>query len=442
MQDIAFATAFELANAIRVRQVSAVEVLEAHLTRIGRYNPALNAIVTLDEEGARSRAKAADAAMAMGEIWGPLHGVPITLKDVHDTAGIRSTMGLPALADRIPAVDNVVAARLKAAGAVLVGKTNAEIFPDNPFGQTHNPWDITRTPGGSSSGAAAALASGMTALDVGSDIGGSVIGPAHFSGIYGMRPTERRIPLGQFPTDPLPIWRIMAVFGPMARSVEDLRLALKVLLGPDHHDSEVPPLPWREPPPLALSELRIAWMPTFPGAPIAADICGAIEGLARELSQRGLRAQQCSPDIDLREQSLLWGQVWNAILGAIRAPHTSLSDYFAALHRRDGFIARWEAFFDEWDCLVCPVDKITAQPLNATTTLVDGVETPPGLGVEWSNLSPATGHPAIVIPVTLDRAGLPIGVQIIGRRWADERLLAIADVISSVTGGYRRPPGY
>jgi amidase len=234
----------------------------------------------------------------------------------------------------------------------------------------------------------------------------------------------------------------MAVFGPMARSVEDLRLALKVLFGPDHHDSEVPPLPWREPPPLVLSDLRMAWMPTFPGTPMAADIRVAIENLARELNQRGSRVQQCSPDIDLREQSVLWGEVRNAILGAIRPPPTSLSDYFAALHRRDGFIARWEAFFDEWDCLICPVDMITAPLLNATVTLVDGVEPPPGMGVEWGSLSPATGHPAIVIPLTLDRAGLPIGVQIIGRRWADERLLAIADLISSVTGGYRRPPGY
>lgn len=417
-------------------------MLEAYLAQISRHNPALNAIVILDEEGARRRAQAADDALAKGELWGPLHGVPITLKDVHDTVGLRSTMGYVPFTDRIAAEDNVVAARLKAAGSILIGKTNAEIFPDNPFGQTHNPWGVEHTPGTSSSGAAAALAAGMTSLDVGSDISGSIIVPSHYSGVYGMRPTEHRVPLGAFPTDPVPIWRIIGVFGPMARGVEDLRLALKILAGPDNRDSEVPPVLWREASHLALSDFHIAWTPTFPGTPVAADICAAIEGLAQELDRRGAHVKQCLPETNLAEQSQLGDKLFGLVVGAFATSPASLGDYFKALHQRDLFIAQWERFFDEWDALLCPAYKITAPRRTDTVLEVDGVEIPPGTGVDPAVLSSATGHPAIVMPLAKDRNGLPIGVQVIGRRWDDERLLAIAELVSEVTGGFHRPPGY
>ncbi len=442
MDSLIFAAAHELATAIRQRQVSAAEVLEAHLTQIARHNPALNAIVTLDEEGAWRRAQAADEALAKGETWGPLHGVPITLKDVHDTAGLRSTMGHVPLADRVATEDNVVAARLKAAGSVLVGKTNAEIFPDNPFGPARNPWNVERTPGASSSGAAAALAAGMTPLDIGSDVSGSIIEPSHYSGVYGMRPTERRVPSGSFPTDPAPLWRIMLVLGPMARSVEDLRQALRLIAGPDRRDTEVPPLSWREAPRLALRDLRLAWTPNFPGTPVAADIRAAIEELIQALNRRGAHVKQCLPEINLTEQSQLVVRLPGLIMGAFATPPTSLGDYFLALHQRDLFITQWEHFFDEWDGLLCPAAKTTAPRLADAMLVVDGGEAPEGAGVHPEQLSCATGHPAIVIPLAKDRNGLPIGVQLMGRRWDDERLLAIAELLSDVTGGFHRPPGY
>ena len=442
MDSLLFAPAHELATAIRQRHVSASEVVEAHLAQIARHNPTLNAIVTLDEDSAKQRAQAADAALAKGEVWGPLHGVPITLKDVHDTAGVRSTMGHGSLLTRIATEDSVVAARLKAAGSVLVGKTNAEIYPNNPFGQTHSPWDIERTPGISSSGAAAALAAGMTPLDIGSDVGGSIIEPAHYCGVYGMRPTERRVPLGTFPTEPIRLWRCMQVLGPMARSVNDLRLALQLIAGPHRMDSEVPPVVWCTAPRLALSDLRIAWTATFPGTRIAADIRAAIEAFAHELARRGGRVQHCLPEVDLVQQAQLLIRLTELVEGAFAATPPSLGDYFTALSQRDMFVARWERFFDAWDVLVCPAAEITAPRLTDTVLFVDGEEIPPGSGVAPHQLSPATGQPAIVIPLAKDRNALPIGVQLIGRRWDDERLLAIAELFSDVTGGFQRPPGY
>jgi len=442
MDELVFSTAGELAEAIRAGRVSAVEVLDAHLEHINLHNPALNAIVTLDKEGARRRARAADEAFLRGELWGPLHGVPITLKDVHDTAGVRTTFGSLALAERVPEEDNLVAARLKAAGSILIGKTNAQIFPDNPFGQTHNPWDLERSPGTSSSGAAAALAAGMTPLDIGSDMSGSILVPCHYSGVYGMRPTERRIPLGSFPVDPVPLWRVMGVLGPMARSLPDLRLALELLARPDPHDSEVPPIPWRDVAPLSLPDLRIAWMSSFPGVLIQADIRAAVENLASNLEHRGARVEQCFPDLDLKEQTPFAGRLFSLIVGAFATPATTLGDYLTALHERDGYIARWEQFFDDWDVLLCPVHNITAPHYSDTVIMLDGEELLLETAASPADLSPASGLPSVVMPLARDRDGLPIGVQLIGRRWDDERLLAIAGLISEVTGGFQRPPGY
>ena len=194
-----FSTATELAAAIRLRRISASEVLEMHLERIAKYNPALNAVCTLDEPGARGRAREADAALARGELWGPLHGVPMTIKDALETAGLRTTGGYPPLSDHVPTKDATAVARLRAAGAVLVGKTNvpplsADGRADNPiFGRTNNPWNLERTPGGSTGGGAAAVAAGLSAFDVGSDLAGSVRMPAHWCGLFGLKPTEGRV---------------------------------------------------------------------------------------------------------------------------------------------------------------------------------------------------------------------------------------------------------
>jgi amidase len=267
MNEGVFTPAHELAEAMRRREVSSVEVVDAYLVQIARHNPDLNAIVTLDEDGARVKAQEADAALGRGEVWGSLHGVPITLEDAYPTSGMRSTWGgLPRLADHVPDQDGTVAARLKAEGAILLGKTNGpEIWPDSIFARTNNPWDLTRSPGGSSAGVGAAVAAGLTPLDIGLDTLGSIQNPAHYCGVYGMRPTEHRVPIsGVFFLDPVRKFRVMSVAGPMARSVEDLRLALRIIAGPDGFDTHVPPVSWRDLEPFTLRDLRIACSSEFP----------------------------------------------------------------------------------------------------------------------------------------------------------------------------------
>src|SRR6184192_1924978 len=240
--DAVFSSTTELAGVIRAGHLSAREVLDAHLRQIASHNPALNAVITLDVERASERAQEADEALARGQVWGPLHGVPFTLKDAHATAGMRTTTGFPPLADYVPQEDSTVTARLKAAGGILLGKTNvammlADFQTTNPiFGRTNNPWDTERTPGGSSGGAAAALASGMTPFEIGTDLSGSIRIPAHFCGLFGLKPTENRVSLaGLFPDPhgtPRSI-RLMSCIGPMARTVEDLGLIYSIIAGPD-----------------------------------------------------------------------------------------------------------------------------------------------------------------------------------------------------------------
>src|SRR5205823_5167601 len=334
--------------AIRAGLVSAIEVLQAHLAQIDARNPTLNAVITLDAERAYERARAADAALARGEVWGPLHGVPFTLKDAHATAGMRTTVGFPPLADHVPQDDSTVAARLKAAGGVLIGKTNvpamlADYQTSNPiFGRTNNPWDVERTPGGSSGGAAAALASGMTPFDVGTDLSASIRIPAHFCGLFGLKPSEQRASLAGLIPDPRGTprsVRIMSCIGPMARTVEDLPLLYPIIAGPDGRDTEVPPVPVGEAPEVELTNLRIACAPTFPGFPVAADIRDAVEDLARQLARSGVVVEGATlPALDFHRELSSAGELIGIMVVAFQPEEhelpTTLAQYLAALHTR------------------------------------------------------------------------------------------------------------
>lgn len=454
--DLIFSSTTGLAAAIREGQVSAVEVLEAHLAQIERHDPALNAVVTLDAEGALQRAQEADAARARGEFWGPLHGVPFTLKDAHATAGIRTTTGSPEL-DHVPSEDSPVAARLKAAGGVLMGKTNvalmlADYQTDNPiFGRTNNPWNLERTPGGSSGGAAAAVAAGMTPFEVGTDLSGSVRIPAHFCGLFGLKPTERRVLLtGLIPGLKTPrSVRLMSCIGPLARTPEDLALLYGIIAGPDGRDTEVPPGPVEEVPELGLKGLRVAVAPTFPGFPVAAEVQGTVEELARQLSQSGAIAEEATlPALDFNQELKSAGELIGMMVGAFQPeegkPPVTLDQYLGALDRRDQSIVAWERFFENWDALLCPPAMVPAFPhcKPGTPLQVDAREAPYWLVSAHTTVFNYTGHPAAVLPYTLDGAGLPIGVQLVGKRWDDSRLLGIAKAFSEVTGEFRRPPGY
>ncbi len=460
-QELTKLTAVQQAEAIRTRRASSTEILEAHLARIAEENPRLNAIVTLDEEGARKSAREADEALAHGEVWGPLHGVPMTLKDGHATKGMRTTCGYEPLAGYVPSEDGTVAARLKAAGAIIFGKTNVSpllgnIQADNPiFGRTNNPWNTERTSGGSSGGAAAALAVGMTPLEIGSDLAGSIRIPAHFCGVYGLKTTEHRVSMwGHIPDVPGMVrsHRLMWSIGPMARSVEDLALAYRIISGPDGHDMDVPPVAIGEIPRLEMKGLKLAWSPTFPGVPVAASIRDALDRFVSRLERAGAVVEERLPSVDFRQLAKAreplsrvvdFEQLANArsaISRAVRVTFTtsedeappSMAEFLTALDTRDKITQTWEAFFDEWDALICPVCMVTAFPHCPVDTplQVDGETVNYWRAVGHTAPFNFTGHPSIAIPIARDADGLPIGAQIVGRRWGEEKLLAIAALLA------------
>jgi amidase len=453
-------SASELAAAIRERRFSATEAVEDHLQRIDRLDGALNAIVTLDAEGALARARQADDALARGEPTGALHGVPVTIKDCHATAGMRTTVGHEPLRDHVPTEHGTVAARLVGAGAIVLGKTNVPPlllgpYTDNAiFGRTNNPWDRERTPGGSSGGSAAAVAARLSALDIGSDAIGSVRLPAHFCGLFGLKPSERRVSmhghyaLGELPGSPHS-WRAMATIGPLARSLDDIELAFALIAGPDGHDTDVPPLAVTRVPTPELSSLRIAVARTLPSVPVSREVGDAIEDLGVALARAGARVEPRSPELDVPAAcATMWSLV--QALGSAseplpREPSTPrIVSWTRLFTERDAMIRTADAFMQEYDALLMPATISTAFRHGAPREAFD-VD---GNAVEYLHyahhcaLWNATGQPAIVLPFRRSEGGLPIGVQLVGRRWYDERLLAVARAVAALTGPFAAPPGY
>jgi amidase len=383
--DIAFSSTIDLAAAIATRKISALETLDAHLAQIDRLNGAVNAIVTLDREGARERARQADVALARGDALGPLHGVPFTLKDTHETAGMKTTVGFPPFADYVAKADSPVVVRLKAAGGVLIGKTNVATMlgdwqSDNPlFGRTGNPWNGSRTAGGSSGGAAAAVAAGMTPFEVGTDLQDSIRLPAAFCGVYGLKPTEHRVSLaGAFP-DPggaARSVRLMSCLGPLARSAEDLALIYRIIAGPDGMDTDLAPVPVEAMSKLDLKSLRIAVAPVFAGFPVAAGIRAAAENLARQLQAAGTTVEEARlPRLDLHDDLAEGGALIGMMLEAAQPEPPDqpapVSRWFAALARRDRSILAWDRFFESCDALLCPAAMTTAFPHCAPGTAIE-----------------------------------------------------------------------
>ncbi|MBE1707972.1 MULTISPECIES: amidase [Mesorhizobium] len=457
MNPVFFSTV-ELATAIARRKISAVEALDAHLAQIDRHNEGANAVISLDREGAYERARKADAALARGATPGPLHGVPFTLKDMHETVGMKTTVGFPPFADYVASHDSTVVARLKAAGGVLMAKTNvATMLSDwqsnNPlFGRTSNPWNLERTAGGSSGGAAAAVAAGMTSFDVGTDMQDSIRLPAAFCGVYGLKPTEHRVSLaGAFPNpgDAARSVRLMSCLGPLARGVDDLSLIYQIIAGPDRRDTDLAPVPVVAMPKLNLKTLRIAFAPTFPGFPVAGDIGVAVEKLARQLQDAGaIVADAKLPKLDLRDDLAQGGALIGMMMEAAQPDPpkrpTPISRWFEALARRDRSILAWDQFFDNYDALLCPVAMTTAFPHRepGTPIKVDGKDQDYWMLPAYGAVFNYSGHPALSMPCGEDRDGLPIGLQLVGKRWSEARLLGVAAVIEPLTGGFRRPPGY
>jgi amidase len=464
--DRTFASAVRLAAAIRSRQMSAVELVRACLERIAASHAKLNAVVTLDARGALERAQAADAALSRGETWGTLHGVPITVKDSIEVAGLRATASYPPLADHVAVDDATAVARLRAAGAIVLGKTNLpaltrDFQTDSPlFGRTNNPWDPTRTPGGSSGGGAAAVAAGLTALDVGSDYTGSLRVPAHFCGLLTLKPTEHRVPsTGQVGLRPA---RHMNTLGPLARSVADLQMFLSLCAGPDGRDTDVAPVPVAPAPRRVVGDLRLLMVTDLPGAPLGAESRTAMQQLAARLEGWGASVEHAhSPGFDAEAAREVWGVIAASELspsrtaaddalvrarlaeserypdiavlrGLARAYQGGLGEYDEALRTRVELIRALEATLSGWDALVVPV---TAVPAFTHRVQRDEIELGGGESMPYwhlgSHCSPfsVTGSPVVVLPVGTGASGLPIGVQLIGRRWRDEALLSVAEAL-------------
>ncbi|MEW6634564.1 MAG: amidase [Pseudomonadota bacterium] len=456
--DIAFTSVTELSAAIAGREISAVEALERHLAQIDRYNEAVNAAVILDREGARQAALQADAAVERGDALGPLHGVPFTLKDTHETTGLKTTAGFPPFADHVARQDSPVVARLRAAGGILLGKTNVPTMlgdwqSDNPlFGRTSNPWDLSRTAGGSSGGAAAALMTGMTPFELGTDMQSSIRLPAAFCGVYGLKPTEHRVSLaGAFP-DPggtARSVRLMSCVGPLARNPEDLALIYRIIAGPDAADTDLPPLPVEPMPKLELKSLRIAVAYAFPGFPVAAEIISAVERLAAQLASTGVGVEEAKlPKLDLHDDLAEGGKLIGMMLEAAQpnppGQPATVSHWFAALARRDRSILAWDRFFETCDALLCPVAMTAAFPHCApgSPLQVNGKNESYWMLPAHGAVFNYSGHPALAFPCGQDSSGLPIGLQLVGRRWSEARLLGIAAAMAPIAGGFRRPPGY
>jgi amidase len=475
--------AAEIACRVATGEASARDVLEQHLRRIEAGNPTVNAIVTLAADTARDAADAVDRARADGLPTGRLAGVPITVKDTFATAGLRTTAGSPRLASHVPAHDATAVARLRSAGAVIVGKTNtpplatgAETVNDL-FGRTVNPWDHRRTTGGSSGGSAASVASGFTALDIGSDIGGSIRVPAHFCGVFGMKTTENLVsPIGHIPPPPGAPWgllRMLLSVGPLARSIDDLALALSVIGGPDPARPDVPPVPLDGSVPVDVGSLRVAWWDEF-GVPISSDTRGVLRATVDALTAAGASVEHAAPaafdppmlaalanEIQLTAvharatplhvpRALLRGvgglveRHDRAAGGFLRGMGGTLSSLARAMSARDRAIEDLERFLASQDAWLVPVAPTPAFPHLAESGAlgqlrarldVDGSAVPLVLGLE-ACASPfnLTGNPVVVLPAGRSHEGLPIGLQLVGPRWGDMRLLGVARAVWRALG--------
>ena len=486
MRDLAFRPSFELAAAIRRRKVGSRELLDHYLARIERLNSRINAVVTLDVERARQRADEADRALSRGEDWGPLHGLPITVKDTLETAGMRTTAGAPALSGHMPVQDATSVRRLLAAGAVLFGKTNTPTFAMdcqtyNPvFGTTSNPWDVARTPGGSSGGSAAAIAAGLTGLELGSDIGGSIRNPAHYCGVFGHKPTHGIVPLrGHIPGPPGSLSEVdLAVVGPLGRSADDLALALDVLTGP----SEDRAVAWRLelPPPrrASLRDYRVAAWLDDPACPVDGEVGEQLAAAVAAVRRAGASVdEQARPGVDLAEAFRTYLRLLlpittaalppeqfaelAALAGALREDDDSLRartvrysteryrEWLSASEKREHIRASWADFFRRYDVLLCPVMPVTAIPHDQSgdflsrTIRVNGAERPYWDLVVWNGaIANLALLPATVAPVGRTERGLPVGIQIVGPYLEDRTPIDFARRLTGVIGGFEAPPGY
>ncbi len=450
-------SASDQASAIRERTLGSEELLDLFLARIERVNPSVNAVCTLLGERARVRCWEADSATANGENWGPLHGLPITIKDAIATAGMRSTGGSRALQNHIPETDAPAVAALKAAGAVVFGKTNLPEWSgdwqsfNEMFGTTNNPWDLTRTPGGSSGGAAAAVACGMTSFELGTDIGGSVRVPSAFCGVWGHKPSFGIIPTLGYLDEPNGGGTESDVntFGPIARSAADLRLLLDVLAGPtaDRADAWRVDLP--EPTVTSPGGLRVAAWFDEPELEVDAGMAAVLHRAADALQAAGaIVDRQARPDVDVSSTWRLGARLIGAALSVGDDADRGLThrDWLFMHRRRARLRLVWAEFFHSFDVLLCPVTLVPAfehlqQGLWSDRVIeVNGRQRSYTEMEGWPALIGGVYLPSTAAPVGRTDAGLPVGVQVVAPFLHDRTAIQVASWLGELAGGYHVPP--
>jgi amidase len=459
MNDLTFSSASALAAAIRAKQVSSFEVIDAHLSHIEQANASLNAVVRVFADEARAAAREADAAVARGDSLAPFHGVPMTVKDAWEVKGVPSTGGTLGRAGFIPQQDSTAIDRMRRAGAIPIGMTNLPELSmayesDNlVHGRTNNPYDLARTPGGSGGGGAAAISAGMSPIEIGADLGGSIRLPCHFCGIAGIRPTTGRVPLtGYFP--PHFGWvSLFAAAGPMARAVEDLAPALAVVAGPDWTDSAVQDVPLRDPGGVTMKGLRVAFHTVNGIMPARADVAAAVVSAAKAMESAGAKVEEATPtgierclDIFLGIATADGGEGLRGLLAMAGTTKTSplLDGLFAMAGAPksaavlQGLLAQvgmyrqsMLGFLKNYDLILCPVNALPAIEHGTSGQLFPAFS--------YTIAHNLTGWPGAVVRCGTSNEGLPIGVQAVARPWREDVALAVAKHLEMALGGYQRP---
>ncbi len=482
MSRLAFLSARELAAKIRAKEISSLELTEHFINRIEQLDDDINAVVVRDFDRAMAAASKADKQLTAGDITGPLHGVPVTVKEAFNIAGLATTWGIPSLKDNIADADAEVVKRFKQAGAVFLGKTNVPyVLGDfqsynDIYGVTNNPWDTSRSPGGSSGGSAAALAAGLCALEAGSDIAGSIRVPAHFCGLYGHKPTwgvvpdqGHALPGAIAPPD-------LAVVGPMARSIEDLKLAMNLLAGAQPLNQPGWQLRLPRPDKNSLGEYKVAIWSGDEIAPVDEETTARAVGIGETLAKLGANvSDRARPDIDFKKNqaiysSLLWplmtagatdeqylqarqlaesippGDLSDSAIAA-RARALSHRDWLLYNNQREYLRYAWREFFDEWDILICPVFSVPAfthdhSPIEQRRLTVNGVSQEYFQSIFWAGVSTVSYLPSTVFPTGLSRNALPIGLQAISAEYNDYITMDFVNLLTKQIGGFQAPPGY
>lgn len=475
MSDYAYTSAVDTAAAISAKEVSSRELVSAAFERISLLDGPINAVVRIDEEGAFSAADQADELTAAGAVLGPLHGVPVTIKDSLQTKGLITTSGAPELADFVPVLDAAPVARYRDAGAIIIGKANLPIWAgdvqsyNDVYGTTSNPYDLDRSPGGSSGGSAASLAVGFTPIEIGSDIGGSIRNPAGMTGVVGHKSSYGLCSAkGQIPGMPGTLTQAdIAVVGPMARTVDDAELGLDLLMGPDDWNDgawsvELAPARQTEP-----RGLRVAAWLDDDACPVGSEVRILLEAAVTALADAGSLVDiTARPGFTFSKARAVFEQLLGAAMsggwspaeieklatdpdpsGALGVHHAAMRHraWLSANERRLQMRAKWRTFFEAWDVCLMPVSPITAifhdhsQPQSEREIQIDGRTRPYFDQIAWLGVVGVAYLPATVVPVGFTPHGLPVGIQVVGPYLEDRTCLAVARMLESILGGFVRP---